>query len=103
MNRRPYRPVQSLHERLSDEFHRNGHNDKLHKADRGRFAPQGPMDSRSGDGQRRRAREMASHAADEMVDKSAKWTDQATRKRRLIEGPGEFREVRQDRTTKTIE
>jgi hypothetical protein len=39
---------------------------------------------------------MASQAVDKMADKSAKSTDQASRKRRLIEGPEEFREVRLD-------
>jgi hypothetical protein len=69
MNRRPYRGAQSLHERLSDEFHRNG---KLHKADQSRFGPQAPMNSSSGDDQRQRAHEMASQAADELADKSSK-------------------------------
>jgi hypothetical protein len=102
MNQRHYREAQSLQERLSDEFHRSGPDGRQRNADRNRFARQGLIDGRVGDGQKQRAREMAGDAVDEVADKSAKSTDQATRKRRLIEGPGEFREVRQDRTTKTI-
>jgi hypothetical protein len=42
---------------------------------------------------------MASDAFDEMADKSAKSIDRTNRKRRLIDGPGEFRDLRVDRTT----
>lgn len=96
MNRRPYRQTQSLQDRLSDEFHRNRPVDRLRKADQSRFARQGPTDDQASDGRKQRAREMASQAVDKMADKSAKSTDQASRKRRLIEGPEEFREVRLD-------
>ena len=50
-----------------------------------------------GDGQRLRAREMAGTAIDEMADATATSDDQAARKRRLLKGPEEFREVRVDR------
>jgi hypothetical protein len=51
---------------------------------------------RPGGGQRRRAREMASKAIDEMSDTTATPDDQATRKKRLLKGPEEFREMRMD-------
>lgn len=51
---------------------------------------------RPGEGQRRRAREMASNAIDEMSDTTATPDDQATRKKRLLKGPEEFREMRVD-------
>jgi hypothetical protein len=52
---------------------------------------------RPGEGQRRRAREMAGEAIDEMTDATATSDDQATRKKRLLRGPEEFRDVRLDR------
>ena len=51
----------------------------------------------SNEGQRLRAREMAGHAIDSMTDASAHAVDQASRKRRLLKGPEEFREARIDR------
>jgi len=54
----------------------------------------------SNEGQRLRAREMAGHAIDGMTDASAHVDDQASRKRRLLKGPEEFRESRVDRMKK---
>jgi hypothetical protein len=51
----------------------------------------------SHEGQRRRAREMAGSAIDAMTDATAPADDQASRKRRLLKGPEEFREARVDR------
>jgi len=48
------------------------------------------------EGQRLRAREMASKAIDEMSDITATPDDQDTRKKRLLKGPEEFREMRVD-------
>ena len=56
---------------------------------------------RPGVGQRLRAREMAGKAIDEMTDATANSDDQATRKKRLLKGPEEFREVRVDRSKST--
>ena len=47
--------------------------------------------------QRSRAHEMAAGAIDKMTDKSAAEDDQASRKRRLLKGPEEFRDLRVDR------
>jgi hypothetical protein len=47
--------------------------------------------------QKSRAREMAGQAIDEMTDLEASAEDQASRKRRLIKGPEEFRKTRIDR------
>jgi hypothetical protein len=55
--------------------------------------------STSGD-QKLRAREMAGKAIDHLTDTVASADDQATRKRRLLKGPEEFREVRVDRPKK---
>lgn len=44
-----------------------------------------------------RANEMAARQLDRLVDKSAPAAEQAIRKRRLLKGPEEFREVRVDR------
>jgi Arc/MetJ-type ribon-helix-helix transcriptional regulator len=49
------------------------------------------------EGQRLRAREMAGKAIDNMTDASAHADEQASRKRRLLKGPEEFRESRVDR------
>lgn len=54
-------------------------------------------DSQFGGGQRRRARKMAGDAIDNMVDAMASADDQAARKRHLLNGPEEFRDVRLDR------
>ena len=48
------------------------------------------------DDQKQRAREMAGSAIDKMADASASPDDRASRKRRLIKGPEEFRNVRRD-------
>jgi hypothetical protein len=42
---------------------------------------------------------MASVAIDSMTDSSAHPSDQDSRKRRLLKGPEEFRDVRVDRST----
>lgn len=52
------------------------------------------------DEQKQRAREMAGKAIDKMSDDSAQAEDQASRKRRLLKGPEEFRELRIDRKLK---
>ena len=52
---------------------------------------------RPDEGQRLRAREMAGSAIDGMTDAAAHADDQASRKRRLLKGPEEFRDVRVDR------
>lgn len=44
-----------------------------------------------------RAKELAAKAIDKMTDTTASADDQATRKRRLLKGPDEFREDRVDR------
>lgn len=48
-------------------------------------------------GRKLRARDMAGKAIDRMTDTTAHPDDQASRKRRLLKGPEEFREVRVDR------
>ena len=55
---------------------------------------------RASEGQKLRAREMAGNAIDKMTDTTAAPEDQATRKRRLLKGPEEFREARVDRPKK---
>ena len=52
------------------------------------------------EGQKLRAREMAGTAIDRMTDTTTNPDDQARRKRRLLKGPEEFREVRVDRPKK---
>ena len=52
----------------------------------------------SNEGQRRRAREMAGSAIDAMTDATAHAEEQASRKRRLLKGPEEFRNARVDRS-----
>lgn len=49
------------------------------------------------EGHKLRAREMAGKAIDRMTDTTAHPDDQATRKRHLLKGPEEFRNVRVDR------
>lgn len=44
--------------------------------------------------------QLASDQLDRMSDKSATAEDQRTRKRRLLSGPSEFRDVRKDRNMK---
>jgi Arc/MetJ-type ribon-helix-helix transcriptional regulator len=58
-----------------------------------------PKARKSSEGQQLRAREMASVAIDSMTDGSAHPSDQDSRKRRLLKGPEEFRDVRVDRST----
>ena len=53
---------------------------------------------KSSEGQQLRAREMASEAIDGMTDSSAQLSNQDSRKRRLLKGPEEFRDVRVDRS-----
>jgi hypothetical protein len=50
--------------------------------------------------QRKRALHLAGAAIDDRADSSANADDRAKRKRRLLEGPAEFRAVRVDRSTK---
>lgn len=50
--------------------------------------------------QKVRAREMAGEAIDKLTDTTAAPDDQAARKKRLLKGPDEFREVRVDRPGK---
>ena len=47
-----------------------------------------------------KAKELAGEAIDEMADPEASTDEKASRKRRLINGPEEFREVRVDRPKK---
>lgn len=47
---------------------------------------------------RQRASDMAGKAIDTMSDGDASLDDQAARKRRLLKGPAEFRELRKDRS-----
>jgi hypothetical protein len=51
----------------------------------------------SNEGQRVRAREMAGKAIDKMTDATTSPEEQIARKKRLLKGPEEFREVRIDR------
>ena len=51
----------------------------------------------SSEGQKLRAREMAGKAIDDMIDPTVHADDQASRKRRLLKGPEEFRNARVDR------
>jgi hypothetical protein len=44
---------------------------------------------------RRKASTMAGHAIDGLTDKTAPGAEQARRKKRLLQGPEEFREMRQ--------
>jgi hypothetical protein len=54
-------------------------------------------DRQSSEGQKLRAREMAGNTIDDLTDTTAHADDQASRKRSLLKGPEEFREVRVDR------
>ena len=51
----------------------------------------------SGEDQKLRAKELAGKAIDRLTDPTAPSDDQASRKRRLLKGPEEFREARIDR------
>ena len=51
----------------------------------------------SSEDQKLRARAMAGKAIDQLTDAAAPADDQASRKRRLLKGPEEFREARVDR------
>ena len=92
MKRRSYPEAQSLHERLSDEFHRRSggrdRNCEIAEAD----APSQRAAERE-----QRAWELAGTAIDEVKDRSASAPHQADRRQRLLEGPGEFRSARVDR------
>jgi hypothetical protein len=65
-----------------------------------RFLERGlaPSDQRSGAGKRKaqKASELADRAAERMVDKSVAPEEQQRRKRALIKGPKEFRDIRED-------
>ena len=52
---------------------------------------------KSSDTQKARAKEMAGSAIDRLTDSAATEDDKASRKRRLLKGPEEFRELRVDR------
>ena len=54
----------------------------------------------SSDDQKARAKQMAGGTIDRMADTSATTNDQENRKRRLLKGPEEFRNVRIDRKIK---
>jgi hypothetical protein len=54
----------------------------------------------SSEGQKRRARELAGNAIDGMTEFAAHADDRASRKRHLLGGPEEFRDVRIDRKRK---
>ena len=56
-----------------------------------------PKNEAASQGTRRRARELAGSAIDEMTDTAASADDQGNRRRRLIGGPEEFQSVRRDR------
>jgi hypothetical protein len=56
-----------------------------------------PKGRQTKEDQKLRAREMAGDAIDGMTDATAHPDDQVSRKRRLLKGPEEFREVRVDR------
>jgi hypothetical protein len=47
-----------------------------------------------------KAADLAANEIDRMTDQSASVEEQATRKRRLLKGPGEFRDIREDRPKK---
>jgi hypothetical protein len=51
--------------------------------------------------QRKRAIHLAGAVLDDRADSSASSRDQSTRKRRLLDGPKEFRTVRVDRSNET--
>jgi Arc/MetJ-type ribon-helix-helix transcriptional regulator len=60
-------------------------------------APSGPAKA----GSRRKAADLAGQAIDSLGDQTATVEKRAHRKRRLIKGPREFRDVRGDRPKKT--
>jgi hypothetical protein len=62
-----------------------------------RSAPSGPAKA----GSRRKAADLAGQAIDSLGDQTATVEKRAHRKRRLIKGPREFRDVRGDRPKKT--
>jgi hypothetical protein len=53
-------------------------------------------DTKQRQSRKQRARQLAGDAVDKMTDTTASAQDQASRKRRLIKGPEEFREARVD-------
>jgi len=60
-------------------------------------APSGPAKA----GSRRKAADLAGQAIDSLGDQTATVEERAHRKRRLIKGPREFRDVRGDQPKKT--
>ena len=56
-----------------------------------------PRPSRSSEGQKARAKELASTAIDKIAGVDTSADDKASRKGRLLKGPEEFRETRVDR------
>ena len=55
-----------------------------------------PTDNTTGEGKPRKAADMAGDIIDQHADLSASSEEQASRKRRLLKGPKEFRELRRD-------
>jgi hypothetical protein len=78
---------QSLHERLSDEFIRR----------RSRLRPDTDPDRVRRD-KVQRARALAGHAIDGVLESAAGSSQQNARKDHLLDGPDEFREDRIDQT-----
>ena len=101
MKRRGYREAQSLDKRLSDEFHRRS--GQAGASDRDRETAEDDATTRRVAEREQRARDLAGAAIDAVEDSSASAPDQADRKERLLDGPGEFRSARVDRIKKTAE
>jgi hypothetical protein len=97
MKRRPYRETQSIEERLSDEFHRRDGRVKDAARRQAGGEAAGTDATHGGAEPQQRARDLADAAIDDMSDKSADRSDRADRKRRLLDGPNEFRSERVDR------
>ena len=57
---------------------------------------QRPTEYKTGEGKPRKAAEMAGEIIDQQADLSASSEEQESRKRRLLKGPKEFRELRRD-------
>ena len=58
-----------------------------------------PTDDKTEDGKPRKAADMAGDIIDQHADKSASPEEQESRKRRLLKGPKEFRDLRRDNPT----
>ena len=98
MTRRGYREGATLEERLSNEFQRL--RSRINDGNPVARAPainKDPVDDL--EERKKRASEMAGDTIDGISDVSASREDQASRKRRLLEGPDEFRIVRLDRAS----